>query len=226
MIIYVWASRSKARLWGALVLQIPITILSLFDILGGTYIALGPVISIRQTIVDDGGVRGSIGIVHALVGAYVFKLGIKSQTRFEGNKDELVQNFRSILGLTAFFSLIVTLGVLAIQSSYPVNWTLRPAILIAGVIVGVFGISLGVVFGHRQNALLLMVGVFLVSGLAFILGTAIISFTGAYVGLSPPTVFTAQVAFFSNALLLTGVMSFLVAESGNPLNELVIRLLT
>ena len=227
MIIYVWVSQNMGKLRGALILQIPITILSFLDILGGSYVRLGFVVSIREAMVADGGVRGAIGILHILIGAYVFKLGVRSVQRFDGDKNELVQSFRSILGLSAFFSLIVALGVFAIQSPYPVNWTIRPAILIAGIIVGVFGVSLGVVFGYGQNPLLLLVGVVLISGLAFILGTAIIPFTGAFSGTaSSPTVFPAQVAFFSDTLLLTGVMSFLVSESGNPLNILVKKVLT
>ncbi|MBI2936971.1 MAG: hypothetical protein HYY22_02060 [Thaumarchaeota archaeon] len=231
VVLYVWAWRPKVFLRGAIILEILISPLYIVEILSRWPATFDWVIAVRNAILEDGGVSGSVSLIHAAVGAYVFKLGVQSLDNSSQNveeKKELVTNVRSILGLTAFFSLIVALGVLAMGSPYRISWTLRPAILVAGFILGSFGLSLGTVLGYGKNAVFLLVGALLVSGLAFILGIAIIPFTGANNESASTlfTVFTAQLAFFSNSILLTGVIGFIASYPSSPLNRIIRQLFT
>lgn len=213
--------------WFALLLEVPLVFLTLIEILDDPWINLQSAIRIHTLIIEDGGARGAVGILHALVGVYVFALGIRiSRTRSaKAQKKELLEGLKSILGLSALFSLIVALGIFSVQSPYPISWTIRPILIIAGFIVGVFAVSLGVIFGSSENAFLLFIGGTLVGTLSFTMGVALIPFTGTLSTTPETIVFLAQIAFFSNTLLLSGVIAFLLSDNANPPSRLVMRLL-
>jgi hypothetical protein len=101
----------------------------------------------------------------------------------------------------------VALGILSVQAPYLVGWTIRSALLLSGFIVGIFAVSLGFIFGRKCNALLTYLGSTAVFALSFILGTAMVPFTG-----KEEIVFISQAVFFSNSLCFTGILAYIIGD--------------
>ena len=89
--------------------------------------------------------------------------------------------------------------------------------------VGVFSVSLGIVLGYAGHPLLMLFGAGLAAVMGFVPGAAAMAFKGLYLERSEAGVFVGQIAFFSDLMLLVGVIGYLIGDRSCPLRDLVVR---
>ena len=103
-----------------------------------------------------------------------------------------------------------------------VGWTIRSALLLFGFITASFTISLGFLFGYAKNALQVMLGMILSFVLSFFLGVIMLPFTSA----ASDLVFLAQLMFYTNTLIFTGIVACMIMDSNHIYNRIIKQFLT
>jgi hypothetical protein len=162
--------------------------------------------------------RYPIGFVDGLAAAYVFVLGFRSPNvrMADSSKQE---GLRSLVTITGFLTAIVALSTLSAQAPYEVGYAIRPALLSSGLLVSVLCVSLGGIIGRTNNLLLPYLGIVAMFALGLILGVGVVPLGGG-----GGFIIMSLITFWTNVLLLTGVISVLIVDPKCYLHALAQKL--
>ena len=177
---------------------------------------------IEDRLANDLLSRGLVGMLIGIIGIYVFLLVSKVRIKDEDEKklEHVFGNHRTVVGLTAFLSFLIPVGIFLTEAPKIIAWTIRSALLLSGFVVGGFAASLGILFGNSKSAMLIFVGSILSFILAFFLGLLMISFAGGPTDL----VFISQTAFFMNTIMLTGIVAYMTNFDEHVYSKLASKL--
>ena len=199
---------------------LPVFLLSLttLDYLSNFYsMSLANVIC--EKMKSDPGVQEALGIANGFGSIFVFLIAIKVGSHLK-SLENILPEFRTIVGMSAFFSIITTMGLFGMQAPYTVKWIFQIVIVGGGLFVGVFSFALGILYGNSKNAVLSILGIFIVFIVGLIFGIAVIVFTG-----TGERLLLSQFSFAANLNLIIGLFLYTLEVSENPWKKYLMRIL-
>lgn len=179
---------------------------------------------VRIMLKNDLLARNLLGIFNGMAGVLVFLLNSRPNLELSDDitkREQLFHNLRTIVGLTAFLSFLMSAGAFVIKEPLIISWTIRTAILLFGFISAGFAVSLGYVFGYTKNPLSIMLGIILSFVLTFFLGVVMLPFTTG----SSDLIFIAQLMFYTNTVIFTGIVAYMITFREHIYHKILSRFL-
>ena len=163
----------------------------------------------------DMGIQEALGITGGFASIFVFLIAIRAGHHIYLSEN-ILQGFRTIAGMAAIFSIIITLGVLGIQGPYAIKWIFQIVLVGGGLFVGIFSFAIGILFGASKDVILSLIGIIVVFVIGLIYGISVIVFTGRGEAL-----FLSQFSFSANISLIIGLVLYTLETTEAPWNKYI-----